>query len=231
MTLTALAFFTGLFASLHCVAMCGPLMMALPFSGRTAWYILLWQRLLYQAGRILTYAVLGALMGVAGKSITVLGFQQGLSILSGLLLIVIAVFQFSKGRIPGLVSIQAKFTAPVTRLLARYFAKPYGSFVAGALNGLIPCGIVYMALATALSSGSVAEAARFMTFFGIGTTPLLLLSSVLPVILRKAIKPRLSTITPIILLVTGSWLFIRGLNVDIPHLVSRIDISAIPFCN
>src|SRR5690606_37262289 len=126
---------------------------------------------------ILVYALLGAVIGLAGESISLLGFQRGLSIVSGILLITIAFFHFSKSRYPAFIAFQNKISTPITRVLARYFAKPYGSFVAGALNGLIPCGIVYMALATALSSNSISEASQFMFFFGLGTTPLLLVSS------------------------------------------------------
>lgn len=231
MSLAALAFFTGLFSSLHCVAMCGPLMMALPFSVGSSWITLFIQRILYQTGRILTYSLLGAIVGFAGQGFSFLGLQQFVSIASGLLLIVIAIFYLSKTSSPRLAAIQVKLSLPLTRVLSRYFAKPYGSFVAGALNGIIPCGIVYMALATALSSGSVGEASKFMTFFGLGTTPLLLLGSLLPILLGKSMKFKLAFLTPTLLLVSGGWLFIRGLNINIPYILSQIDTSNIPFCN
>src|SRR5689334_10570854 len=92
-----LAFFIGLLGFLHCIGMCGPLAFAVPLK-HAGWASLLWNKLLYQFGRIISYCLLGALVGLIGKQIWRAGIQQGISILTGGLIILAAssrLFKFS----------------------------------------------------------------------------------------------------------------------------------------
>lgn len=77
----------GTFSSLHCVGMCGPLALALPVQHLAVWQQRL-AALLYNTGRIVTYAILGLLFGMAGRTIYIAGFQQWLSIISGVVILV-----------------------------------------------------------------------------------------------------------------------------------------------
>src|SRR5690606_3551666 len=77
-----LAFFMGFFGSLHCVAMCGPLVLALPASGSSSTAVIV-NRVIYQVGRILTYGALGLLLGFIGNSIAVKDWQQAISLITG----------------------------------------------------------------------------------------------------------------------------------------------------
>src|SRR5688500_4133422 len=96
MSFELLAFLTGLLGSVHCVTMCGPLILALPFSGQSLWFSVL-HRLLYQAGRILMYGFLGLIFGMVGRGFNFLGLQQGLSLFTGLLLVLAGLRYFIKG--------------------------------------------------------------------------------------------------------------------------------------
>lgn len=210
-----LAFFIGLFGSLHCVVMCGPLVMSLPFAGKSFWYALI-QKILYQSGRILTYATLGFIAGAIGRGFDIFHLQQLLSVTTGALLIGIAFSHFfgtvrrSTGRL------YSAFITPLASQMAKWLSKPYGGMFAGALHGLIPCGMVYMAIAGSLNTASATAGANFMLFFGLGTTPLLFLASLAPLALRKFAMPKL--LFPVLFFVSGALLLSRGLNLDIPYL-------------
>src|SRR5450756_1616922 len=166
-----IAFALGLLGSLHCAAMCGPLMLALPVPpGGPARFIT--GRILYQAGRVATYCLLGVVAGLAGKSIFLGGMQRWLSIALGVAIL---------GGF--LVSKKVSLSAPAVRLVARLKAamslqlqrRGFRSLVLlGMLNGLLPCGLVYVAMAGALSRSTVLDGVFYMAAFGLGTLPTML---------------------------------------------------------
>jgi uncharacterized protein len=215
MSWTALAFFTGLFGSLHCVAMCGPLAMAMPFR-HTDPFSLILQRLLYQIGRIAVYSFLGLVAGLIGSGFNILGMQQALSLTTGVAMLMIAGSHFLGKKHLKLNRLLSRMVTPLVNLMSRYLSRPYGGLFAGALNGVLPCAMVYAALAGSLNADSVADGTRFMFFFGLGTTPLMLLASFAPLLFRRRLNiPR---ITPYLLLITAIWLIGRGSNLHLTHL-------------
>lgn len=218
MSYQSLAFFTGLFGSIHCVAMCGPLVMAIPFQGNL-WFSLT-QKIVYQLGRILTYSALGFLAGLIGGLFNILGLQQALSLVSGTILIVIALYHFSGKGIARSNRVYQKLFTPLASFMGRWMSRPYGGLIAGMLHGMIPCGMVYMAIAGSLNAGSPLSGSEFMFYFGLGTTPLLMLASVIPVVLRKFRAPRL--MIPVLFLIAGSLLVTRSLNLHIPYVSSPV---------
>lgn len=217
MNYQSLAFFTGFFGSLHCIVMCGPLVMAMPFRGN-AWHSA-FQKLIYQFGRIFTYAILGLLAGSLGSVFNILGLQQAISFVSGIILLLIAYYQFT-----GKTGISTKpyqtFITPLLTLLGRLMGKSYGGLFAGMLHGLIPCGMVYMAIAGSLNVGSALKGSEFMLYFGLGTTPLLMLSSFIPLALRRFRTPRLLIAS--LFAIGGLFLIVRSLNLDIPFVSSPV---------
>ena len=227
MSFEALAFFTGLFGSVHCVSMCGPLILAVPFSGQSFWMALA-QRLLYQAGRIGMYGVLGLLLGFVGKGFSLLGMQQVLSLLTGGLLLFEGFRHFIK-RQNSRNMLFPKAMKSITSLLAGYMAKPYGGVVAGALNGLLPCGVTYIALAQAVNLDTATNSALAMLYFGLGTLPLLLITALLPLFFRTFKTP--AQLVPILFIIAGSFLTARGLNLDIPYISHSIDMERKNICD
>lgn len=215
MSLIALAFFTGLFGSLHCVAMCGPLVMAMPFQSSSTLSLVL-QRLLYQAGRISVYASFGLLAGLLGRGFNILGLQQTLSLVTGTLLVLVAFFHFFGKGNQTLSRWQSRLVAPLVNLMSRHLSKPYGGLFAGALNGLLPCGMVYVALAGSLNTDSILAGGEFMFFFGLGTTPLMLLASFTPLLFKRRLN--IPLITPYLFLIAGLWLLYKGSNLHLTHL-------------
>lgn len=227
MSYQALAFFTGLFGSLHCVAMCGPLLMVIPFQGMSMFSVLI-QRLSYQAGRVIIYTIIGLVAGLIGKQFDLLGWQKGLSLFSGLTLILLALPYFFPNKVKVKTHLNLKFSQPLVLLLGKFLTKPYGGLIAGALNGLLPCGMVYMAVAASLNTGSAEQGANFMFFFGLGTTPLMLLTAIAPLIFKKRIK--FSAITPFLFVLIGFWLVIRGSTLQIPFIHKQHSSSEVVNC-
>lgn len=216
MTILSTAFLLGLAGSLHCVGMCGPLMLALPLDAAGKRHVV-GRMLVYHAGRILTYAALGLLFGMLGKGLAVAGFQKFLSVAAGILMLIMAL---TAGRFERLVTVLPGFGAFTNRVksgighLIRQ--NPNGStFSLGLLNGLLPCGMVYAALAGAISSAGMVEGAGFMAFFGLGTLPLLLTVSVLNRSFGLALRQRVRLAQPILLMVAGWLLLQRGLHLDL----------------
>lgn len=230
MTSDYLAFFMGLFGSLHCVAMCGPLLLALPSVGESQWTKAK-NRLVYQIGRILTYGFIGLLIGFIGIGVTMKGWQQVLSITTGIVLILIALFHFIGTQNSSILRIQQKLLAPLIKQMGYWLHKPGGSFMTGVLNGILPCGMVYMALATALNTGGALSGARFMILFGLGTLPLLLLTAIAGNIIKSKIPFRLSAWLPFLFLIMGSWFILRGANLDIPFLSPLIYPDGMILCD
>ena len=218
MSYQSLAFFTGLFGSLHCVAMCGPLVMAIPFQGNV-WSSLA-QKIVYQLGRILTYSGLGFVAGSIGSLFDILGLQQALSFVSGVILLIVAFCHFRRRETSRSSRLYQKFFTPLASFMGRWMSRPYGGLIAGLLHGLIPCGMVYMAIAGSLNAGSPLSGSEFMFYFGLGTTPLLMLASIIPVFLGRLRVSRL--MIPMLFLVAGSFLIFRSLNLQIPWISSPV---------
>jgi sulfite exporter TauE/SafE len=230
MTSDYLAFFMGLFGSLHCVAMCGPLLLALPSVGESQWTKAK-NRLVYQIGRILTYGLIGLCIGFIGIGISMKGWQQILSITTGVALILIAIFHFLGTKNSSVLKIQQKLLAPLINQMGYWLHKPGGSFMTGVLNGILPCGMVYMALATALNTGSALNGARFMVLFGLGTLPLLMVTAIAGNFIKSKIPFRLSAWLPFLFFIMGSWFILRGANLDIPFLSPLIYPSGMILCD
>lgn len=167
------AFLLGFLGSLHCAGMCGPLVLLTPVAGCSRGAIMA-SRLFYHTGRIGVYALLGLLFGAIGESIVLAGFQRWLSIAVAAALI-LGIFasgplQARVGRIPAFIK----------GLFGRFLREPgYKSiFALGATNGLLPCGLVYMAATASIARGSALQSMAYMTLFGLGTVPMLFAVSV-----------------------------------------------------
>jgi hypothetical protein len=200
------AFFLGLVGSLHCAGMCGPLALALPISkgGR---FTFVMGRTAYNLGRLLTYTLLGIAFGLLGKSFAVIGAQRWISIAAGVA-ILLALF----------ASPRRSFTAPLFQLVARLKAalgnllerRSISSLaVVGTLNGLLPCGLVYVACAGAATTGGLLAGAEYMFLFGLGTVPVMLAASLL-------VRIRFQRLVPVCLFAVGTLLILRGLSLGIP---------------
>lgn len=230
MTYQQLAFFMGLFGSIHCAVMCGPLLFAVQGRDALSWATML-NKLLYQVGRIGMYSLLGFFLGIFGNIAQLKGGQQWLSLITGLFLLLMGLSMILGKRSKMLTSIQTKTIQPFVTLLSKYLYKPGGSFFAGILNGILPCGMVYMALASALNAEGIGQSVKFMLWFGVGTLPLMLLFSILSGFAKQVLKVRFNKIIPLFYFVMGCWFLLRGANLDIPYLSPMLYIDGASYCN
>lgn len=212
-----LAFLMGLLGSLHCAVMCGPLMLSLPLQ-KTSYVKSAIQLLLYQFGRLLIYTLLGVLVGWVGSSFAIFANQQTLSLIIGIVLVVFVVLQFSGLYSKTINNIQYKMVAPISKLMGILFGLPLWGFFAGVLNGLVPCGMVYLAFATALNSATIEGGATFMFLFGLGTTPLMLMISLGGIYLKSYIKFDTRRLIPYFMLFIGVLFILRSADLGIPFL-------------
>jgi uncharacterized protein len=212
--LFSIAFMTGLAGSFHCVGMCGPIALALPV-GRLSYRQATVCRLLYNLGRILTYSVLGAAFGFFGKTLFIAGFQQQLSILIGILMMC-SIF-------PKRLFAWSPFQK-IAHLLKNTFKKvfpiksPLGYILLGLLNGLLPCGMLYIALAGASATSTPTEGAIFMALFGLGTVPMMFSIGLLPKFLGINHRQNINKYLPVYTLILASFFIMRGMNLGIPYL-------------
>ena len=202
----------GFAGSLHCVGMCGPLLLALPLRPMDKWQVLR-TMLLYHSGRVLTYAFLGLLFGLLGKGLAVAGLQKGLSIFAGIFMVGMAVFsgRFEQmvGALPGFGAFSFWVKHHLSRLLRFHHSGSF--FTVGLFNGLLPCGMVYAALAGAIATMDLGGGAVFMLIFGLGTWPLLLSLSLLGGVLSAKTRQKIRVLQPVLLGLVGILLIHRGL--------------------
>ncbi|MBU0696760.1 MAG: sulfite exporter TauE/SafE family protein [Bacteroidetes bacterium] len=220
-----LAFTIGLLGSLHCVGMCGPLAFAIQDKSKTKW-AMIFQKLAYNLGRALTYAFLGLLIGLIGKQLWLAGLQQSISILSGVIIILITL-----PRLLPLLNIHLPYRNPlqntINKLIGKAILHKSGHFMIGILNGFLPCGFVYLALATAVSTSSVLQSSLFMFFFGLGTIPLMLTAMLGINFAKPAFRRQINRFLPLFTIFLGCWFILRGLNLDIPYLSPKISNSEV----
>jgi sulfite exporter TauE/SafE len=217
MSLMPLAFLMGFLGSVHCAVMCGPIVLGLPLNRKSSWQNVL-QVSSYQLGRISTYTLLGLLVGLVGNTFSVFAKQETLSLIIGIVLILFTLAQLSGRYVSSFQKLQNKMVLPISKLMGMIFKLPFWGFFAGMLNGLIPCGMVYLALATALNSGTSQSGASFMLLFGLGTTPLMLFISIGGVYLKKYFKFNSQKLIPWFALFIGALFILRSANLDIPFL-------------
>lgn len=209
------ALLLGLVGGLHCAGMCGPLMIALPGVGDSPGRFFA-GRVVYQLGRIATYTVLGLVAGLVGRSLALAGVQRWVSLSLGALMLA-SVFFLPKGL--DLPWLAPRFGA-LQRLMARLIRQRTFSALLGlgALNGLLPCGLVYAACAGAAATGTWWAGAEYMLAFGFGTLPMMLGMSLSGRILPPWVRLRLRHLVPISVGIVGCLLILRGLSLGIPYL-------------
>jgi sulfite exporter TauE/SafE len=208
----------GLTGSLHCVGMCGPIALALPLGGETPFNKILFI-LLYNAGRACTYALLGAVAGLAGMGIALSGYQQLLSIVAGIFILASAFFPLS-GKLKLLSPLFFRLRQSMQHLFHGRQKKDL--FALGLLNGLLPCGMVYMALAMALASGSLNEAAAFMLLFGFGTFPVMIALPYAGTYVTSNVRLHFRRAVPVLTASLGLLLILRGLDLGIPFISPQL---------
>ena len=217
-------FTLGLVSSLHCVQMCGPIVLSYsialdqeklsprPGSGK-----LVLGHLAYNAGRIFTYSLLGAIAGLAGKTVGMIGRLAGISstlaIVGGVLMLVAGLVML--GAFPAVQAfggsffrVTSGFVRPLSRLIAS--ASVQRRFLLGLALGFLPCGLVYAALLRALATGSAFWGAAAMAAFGAGTATALLAVGVFSSAIRRQFNRWGTQLAAASVMAMGLLLIVRG---------------------
>lgn len=206
-TVTLAGLTLGALGSLHCAGMCGPLALACSRAGRSG--SALADPALYQLGRIATYVGLGLTFGAFGARLDLFAGQTVASITAGASLLVVGVFGRRIERaVSGGAWLSRAFGAASTRLGV---ATP---IALGTVNGLLPCGLVYTALAASLALGSPSAGAAFMVAFGVATSPALLFAGWFGSRVGASRTPR--ALFPVASAVAGGLLVFRGVAFELP---------------
>lgn len=182
-TTAAAAFMVGLLGSAHCIGMCGGIVgavtMGLPPAIRDSYLRLVPYLLLYNAGRIISYSIIGAFAGLIGQELAsvLIGEVQSYGrIIAALFMIALGLYVAGWWQM--LVALERAGSKLWRRIepLGRRFLPvrgPLPAFGLGLVWGWLPCGMVYAMLPLALTGGSAAGGALVMASFGLGTLPML----------------------------------------------------------
>lgn len=179
-------------------------------------------KFLYFFGKAFAYGVLGALIGVLGLKAIWGEAQQYLSIIAGVLVILFAVFPLIQPKIKSF-PLRNQFQSIFKEIKEN--PKWYYFLQLGFINGLLPCGMVYMALAAALASGNPLNGFVAMLFFGAGTTPILWMVAATKNKIRGNLKNKLKPITIGLSVFVGLLLILRGMDLGIPYVSPKMDTS------
>jgi len=220
-TILISAFILGFTGSFHCVGMCSPIALSIPAKNKQTKFI---STSLYLIGKTITYTLLGFIFGLFGRQLMIAGLQQWLSITTGILLLFVVVVMlinarwYHENKITGWIS---------TKLLPmfRIVLKSPGNitpFWMGMLNGLLPCGLVYLGIIGSLATGSAWQGGLFMLVFGLGTSPVMLSFLLMAKQFDFNYRHRLQKLAPLFISLVAVILILRGLNLGILYLSSSL---------
>ena len=214
-----IGFLVGLLGSVHCIGMCGPLVMALPISQKTNLHKII-ALVLYHLGKMSSYAILGVLFGLFGSQFPVFGLQQNLSIVIGIIILLYVLYVYvlkSKHIQIGLLDLLYNV---IVKILSKLFKQEsWSTFLwIGMLNGLLPCGMIYLALTSAMATQNILEGGLLMAFFGLGTAPALIMAAIGGQFMGFAFRRKVQKLLPVFLFSMGLFLILRGLGLGIPYI-------------
>lgn len=226
-----LALSMGLLSSFHCIAMCGPIALALPIQKGNKFQQFA-GLVFYNGGRTLTYAALGIALGSLGSSFAWIGYLRYLSIFSGVLMLLYVLWP---------AHLDSYFHPPkFWQKFIQYLKKQMGEmlrsrkmpswFLLGILNGLLPCGLVYLALISSIATGNAFSGGLYMLMFGLGTLPAMMAVGFFKQWFSISLRSRVRKLTPIMLAIAGILLVMRGILIQYPS-TNSANINSITICH
>ncbi len=222
------AFAIGALGSFHCIGMCGPIALSVPIGGMNGLAGIV-RGLAYNLGRVLTYSLLGLIVGFVGKQLSFGNFQQGLSIAVGVLLLA---FILLPKTITKHVDPPSKFAQLFVRFKSTFQGvfkskSAFGPLALGLINGLLPCGLVYVGLAGALALGEPFASAQFMVAFGLGTVPVMITVILAGDLISLQWRAKIRKLMPVMFAIMGTLFILRGMNLGIPYVSPNMDSAEV----
>ena len=222
------AFAIGALGSFHCIGMCGPIALSVPIAGKSGLAGIV-RGLLYNLGRITTYATLGLVVGFLGKQLMFGDFQQALSITVGVPILTFLI-------LPKTITKKIDPTTKFAQLFLKLKSTFQGLFksksaivplVLGLINGLLPCGLVYVGLAGALALGNPLESAQFMAAFGLGTVPVMITIILAGDLISLQWRGKIRKLMPVMFAIMGALFILRGMNLGIPYVSPDMEVTTV----
>lgn len=220
-------FILGFFGSLHCIAMCGPIMLSVMNKQQRVNHILV-----YHTGRISGYMIIGLILGTLGVFIHLLELQKIAIILAGILILVLNLAPSLGSKLMKRLSLNSLYSK-FNQLLSSTQSSRYRWFISGTANGLLPCGLTYIAAANALTSATPLQGSLQMISFGLGTIPALLLINFSGQLFYNQYKSLINKPLYWISIISGIIMLYRGIAVTYPDfdvLMLENTLQAMPMC-
>ena len=199
--------------------MCGPILLALPaVKLKDKKFIL--GRIFYNSGRVITYSFLGLMFGLLGKGFEMWGFQRSISISIGIIILIYIFLPTNYKKYFLGFSPVVLLNNKLKLMFGKLFNKKslISMLLIGIVNGLLPCGFVYMAIGGSVTTGDAFKGMLFMALFGLGTVPLMFTSSVLINFINQNLRNKLKRLIPYLAILLALIFILRGLNLGIPYI-------------
>lgn len=215
-----LALFTGILGGFgHCIGMCGPLVasytLATPASSAQPWFSRISPHVLYNLGRITTYAAIGGIMGLSGSFVNVAGriagFQNIVAVAAGAMMIVMGL---NITGVKGNMGWIEKHNLPVLRAAQKMLGSSsiLRYYPLGLLLGLLPCGLSYTVFIASAGTGGLLPGMLTSLIFGLGTLPAILLFGVVITFISPKLRGRIYRTGGVLVMVMGAYYIYRGLR-------------------
>lgn len=209
-------FLIGLLTSLHCVAMCGGINLSQTVSrnaqmSKSGTAVLL-PSVLYNSGRVISYTVIGGIVGAVGSVVSFSGTMKGVvQLAAGVFMIIVGLNMLNL--FPGL----RRLTPRMPKVFAKKINQQKSGkspFIVGLLNGLMPCGPLQAMQLYALSTGSPVKGALSMLLFSLGTVPLMFGLGALSTFLSRKFTAKMMTVSAVLVVVLGISMFSSGMSLS-----------------
>jgi len=213
-------FILGFLGSFHCLGMCGPIALAISAKDNNRFLI---NKIFYNLGRTCTYVILGLIVGTLGFSLQLAGVQQWGSVFLGGLIIFMAFFykkneNYITGR--GFFGLSLAVKKKLGRLLK--MGGPPSFFAGGLINGLLPCGMVYIALVASLALQNTLSGALYMFAFVLCTVPMMLGLMLSGKLLSINLREKFLRAMPYLAMFIGVLFILRGSGLGMEYLSPKI---------
>lgn len=227
-------FVLGILGSFHCLGMCGPIAIAIPHRSSSRLGILL-ESLVYNFGRVITYSVMGLLLGFVGTPLRLAGIQEYVAVATGILMLLFLIIPRKYYQGTGNIKFVNSFVMSFKRKFNEFFNSKsmFSLLIFGFLNGLLPCGLVYIALAGSFASTDLLTSTLYMSAFGIGTVPMLALLYFTKNMLTLNLRKKLTKLIPYGVALVAILMILRGLSLGIPLISPQLPdkvVSEAPSC-
>jgi sulfite exporter TauE/SafE len=210
-----IAFGLGLLGSIHCAQMCGPIVLSYSVATQGPPRTLMWSHACYNAGRIFTYALLGAVAGTAGNAVSlagrVAGIEKAAMVLAGVLMLAGGAWMLATGSLVrfGERAISGRLFTGAARLLSS--PHPSSKLILGMILGFLPCGLLWAALLKSAGAASALWGAATMVMFGLGTTGALAALGAFSSLVGVKLRRQANVLAAVCILIVGGLLVWRGL--------------------